>query len=84
MKKVFTKDLVVLWIALGALICAALKLNDSLNKLAGKEEQLFQLCKEVDQNYEKKESDQRYDRFVGLCDCFGVRCSEYACFEEYA
>lgn len=38
MKKVFTKDLVVLWIALGALICAALKLNDSLNKLAGKEE----------------------------------------------
>ena len=39
MKKVFTKDLFVLWFALGALICAALNLNSSLNKLAGKEEE---------------------------------------------
>ena len=38
MKKVFTKDLIVLWISLGALICAAINLNDSLNKLAEKEE----------------------------------------------
>ena len=38
MKKVFTKDLLVLWVALGALVCAALTLNSSLNKLASKEQ----------------------------------------------
>lgn len=37
MKKVFTKDLFILWFALAALICAALTLNSSLNKLAEKE-----------------------------------------------
>ena len=37
MDKVFTKDLIVLWIALGALICAGLSLNASLNKLANQE-----------------------------------------------
>lgn len=39
MKKVFTKDLIVLWVALAALIIAALSLNSSLNRLVGKEEQ---------------------------------------------
>jgi type II secretory pathway component PulF len=37
MKKTFTKDLFVLWLALAALICAGLNLNSSLNKLANKE-----------------------------------------------
>lgn len=39
MKKVFTKELIVLWFALAALICAALSLNNSLNLLSdgGKE-----------------------------------------------
>lgn len=36
MKKVFTKELIILWIALAALICAALSLNASLNLLADK------------------------------------------------
>ncbi len=39
MKKVFTKDLIVLWIALAALICAALSLNTSLNLLVGGEQE---------------------------------------------
>jgi hypothetical protein len=39
MKKTFTKDLFVLWFALAALICAALNLNSSLNKLVNKEEE---------------------------------------------
>jgi len=39
MKKVFTKDLVVLWVSLGALVLAAINLNDSLNKLSEKEEE---------------------------------------------
>ncbi len=34
LKKLFSKDLIVLWISLFALICAALALNSSLNKLA--------------------------------------------------
>ena len=38
MKKVFGKELVVLWISLAALICAAMSLNASLNQLAGKEQ----------------------------------------------
>ena len=38
MKKVFTKDLIVLWIALAALICAALSLNTSLNLLVSGEQ----------------------------------------------
>ena len=38
MKKFFTKDLFVLWLALAALICAGLNLNSSLNKLANKED----------------------------------------------
>ena len=33
MKKVFGKELFVLWLALAALICAALSLNNSLNQL---------------------------------------------------
>ena len=37
MKKVFGKELFVLWIALAALICAALSLNDSLNQLVDNE-----------------------------------------------
>ena len=37
MKKVFTKDLFILWFALAALICAALTLNSSLNQLVEKE-----------------------------------------------
>ncbi len=39
MKKVFNKDLVVLWVSLGALVLAAINLNDSLNKLSEKEEE---------------------------------------------
>ncbi len=39
MKQIFTKDLLVLWIALAALICAALALNDSLNQLTEKEQE---------------------------------------------
>ncbi len=39
MKKIFSKDLIVLWISLGALICAALTLNTSLNLLANKEQE---------------------------------------------
>ena len=38
MKKTFTKDLFILWLALAALICAALALNNSLNLLVDKEE----------------------------------------------
>ena len=38
-KKIFTKDLVVLWIALGTLIIAALSLNTTLNLLVDKEEE---------------------------------------------
>lgn len=37
MKKVFSKDLIVLWVSLIALICAAISLNGSLNKLTEKE-----------------------------------------------
>lgn len=37
MKKTISKDLIVLWISLGALICAGLALNASLNQLAHKE-----------------------------------------------
>ena len=39
MKKVFGKELIVLWIALAALICAALSLNNSLKQLASREEE---------------------------------------------
>ena len=38
MKKVFGKELVVLWISLAALVCAVMSLNASLNQLAGKEQ----------------------------------------------
>ena len=38
MKKIFKKDLIVLFISLAALICAAIALNSSLNLLADKEE----------------------------------------------
>ena len=34
MKKIFSNELVVFWIALAALICAAVNLNTSLNLLA--------------------------------------------------
>lgn len=37
MKKIFSKDLIVLWISLAALICAAISLNSSLNQLSEKE-----------------------------------------------
>ena len=36
MKKIFSKELIVLWLSLAALICAALSLNSSLNLLATK------------------------------------------------
>ena len=36
MKKIFSKELIVLWLSLAALICAALSLNSSLNLLAKK------------------------------------------------
>ena len=39
MKKALIKDLIVLWIALAVLTCAALSLNNSLNMLAEKEEE---------------------------------------------
>lgn len=39
MKKVFTKDMFILWLALAALICATLALNNSLNLLADKEQE---------------------------------------------
>ena len=39
MKKIFKKDLIVLWISLAALICAAITLNSSLNLLVNKEEE---------------------------------------------
>ncbi len=32
-KKIFIKDLIVLWLALSALVCAALNLHVSLNML---------------------------------------------------
>lgn len=38
MKKVFSKELIVLWISLAALIVAALSLNTSLNQLVSKEQ----------------------------------------------
>ena len=38
-KKAFIKDLIVLWIALAALVCAALNLHVSLNMLGSKEEE---------------------------------------------
>lgn len=38
MKKVFGKELVVLWISLAALVCAAMSLNTSLNQLVSKEQ----------------------------------------------
>ena len=37
-KKVFIKDLIVLWLSLSALVCAALNLHVSLNMLGQKEE----------------------------------------------
>ena len=39
MKKVFSKELLVLWLSLAALICAALSLNTSLNLLGKKEQE---------------------------------------------
>ena len=39
MKKIFTKDSFVLWLSLAALICAALSLNTSLQKLADKNQE---------------------------------------------
>ena len=37
-KKTVIKDLIVLWVALTALVCAALNLHISLNMLGSKEE----------------------------------------------
>ena len=39
MKKNVIKDLIVLWLSLSALVCAALNLHISLNMLANKEEE---------------------------------------------
>jgi hypothetical protein len=39
MKKVFGKELFVLWFALAALICAGLSLNTSLNQLVSREQE---------------------------------------------
>lgn len=39
MKKVVKTDLVVLWITLGALICAAIALNSSLDRLVSKDQE---------------------------------------------
>ena len=39
MKKNVIKDLVVLWLSLSALVCAALNLHISLNMLANAEEE---------------------------------------------
>ena len=39
MKKNVMKDLIVLWLSLSALVCAALNLHISLNMLANKEEE---------------------------------------------
>ena len=39
MKKVFSKELIVLCISLAALICAALSLNTSLNLLVSKDQE---------------------------------------------
>ena len=37
-KKVVIKDLIILWIALAALVCAAVNLHISLNMLSEKED----------------------------------------------
>ncbi len=37
MKKVFGKEMIVLWVSLASLVFAAMSLNDSLNQLAEKE-----------------------------------------------
>lgn len=39
MKSLFSKDMIVLWISLAALTCAALSLNESLNQLENKEQE---------------------------------------------
>lgn len=39
MKKFFSRELLVLWLSLAALISAALSLNTSLNRLIEKEQQ---------------------------------------------
>ena len=39
MKKIFSKELLVLWLSLAALICAVLSLNSSLNLLAKTKEE---------------------------------------------
>ncbi len=39
MKKNVIKDLIVLWLSLSALVCAALNLHISLNMLANREEE---------------------------------------------
>ena len=38
MKKVFGKEMIVLWVSLASLVFAAMSLNDSLNQLAEKEQ----------------------------------------------
>lgn len=38
MKKIFNKEMLVLWLSLAALTCAAITLNDSLNKIADTEQ----------------------------------------------
>lgn len=38
MKKIIKKDTIVLWISLAALVCAAINMNASLNRLVEKEQ----------------------------------------------
>ena len=38
MKKIIGKEMIVFWVSLGVLVCAAISLNDSLNQLAEEEQ----------------------------------------------
>ena len=38
MKKIIGKEMIVFWVSLAALVCAAISLNDSLNQLAEEEQ----------------------------------------------
>ncbi len=80
MKKIFSKELIVLWLSLAALICAALSLNSSLNLLA-KTKQEWDV--EVG-NDGKKEPAQGSDRIMDFSDCTGMRSAKCACFAKSA
>ncbi len=80
MKKLFSKELIVLWVSLAALIFAALSLNSSLNQLLTRRHGILY----GGSGYEKKEPDQRSDRTLDFRDCAGMRSAEYACCTEPA